>query len=81
MLSLLLLAILTISCARENFDAVIVETPDLIEYAPEVQQRALDELQALGPPCLPMEVTEGCSALRTLVNDYGRVRDQIRAAQ
>lgn len=82
---------LTTACQRESFDAVIVETPDLVEYAPEVQTRALEEMRALGwtkeagearvPPCPAAEVIAGCSALRTFVNDYKRTRDQIRAAQ
>lgn len=69
------------ACQVERSEVVIAAIPDLVEYAPEVQLRALEELQALGPPCLPVEVTEGCSALRTFVNDYKRTRDQIRAAQ
>ncbi len=68
------------ACGTGNSEVVISAIPDLVEYSPEVQQLAGEELQALGPPCLPMELTPGCSALRTLVNDYKHVRDEIRAA-
>jgi hypothetical protein len=75
------MTILTTSCQTTSFDAVIVETPDLVEYSPEVQAKALEELRALGPACPANEVFEGCSALRRFVKDYSRTRDQIRAAK
>jgi len=79
------------ACQVDRSEVVIAAIPDLVEYAPEVQAKALEEMQALGwtkdagearvPPCPAAEVIVGCSALRTFVNDYKHTRDQIRAAQ
>ena len=59
----------------------VVATPDLYQYAPEIQQRAANELTDLGPPCPRTTFVAGCSAVKTMVMDYGKVRDQIRAAK
>ena len=79
-LSVLIVMMSLTACQRET-SSLIVVTPEIVEYAPEVQQRALEELNELGHPCLPNEVTPDCSALRTFINDYKHLRDKIRAAQ
>lgn len=75
--SVLALTTLLSACATGTPDTIIV-SPGLIQYAPEVQERAADELERLGPACPPVEVTEDCSAVKTLVNDYIWTRDKIR---
>lgn len=57
-----------------------VDVP-LIDYTTEFQSRAADELQQLPPACLLDRPDEGCSALRRLIDDYGRLRSDIRAIQ
>jgi hypothetical protein len=54
-------------------------TPDLYTYSPAFQDRAAKELTG-SPPCDRLVLTSDCSAVNRLVQDYGRVRDQIRAA-
>lgn len=72
---LVLLTFLT-ACEITTFN---VYTPDIAEYSPEVQEQAANELDALGPPCAPDVVYEGCSAVKRLVVDYKFMRDQTRA--
>jgi hypothetical protein len=55
-------------------------TPDLYTYSPAFQDRAAKELTG-SPPCDRLVLTSDCSAVNRLVQDYGRVRDQIRAVQ
>lgn len=64
----------------EKGEAVIV-TPPLVDYTSEIQTRAADEFEKLGPPCARDTVTENCSALARFVMDYGTLRDKIRAAK
>lgn len=78
--SALAATMLLTACAKESSDRVIVVTPDVVDYAPDVQALAMEEYSRLGPPCLRNEVFEGCSALKTFVNDYKLMRDQARAA-
>ena len=59
----------------------IVIAPDLVEYKPAVQDRAANELDRLGKPCPADTVIADCSAVSRFVIDYGRMRDQVRAAK
>lgn len=59
----------------------IVVAPDVVEYKPAVQDRAANELDRLGKPCPADTVIADCSAVSRFVLDYGRMRDQIRAAK
>jgi len=59
----------------------IVVAPDLVEYNPEVQDRAAAELDRLGKPCPANVVKLDCSAVSRFVIDYGHMREQIRAAK
>ena len=68
---------LTTACQTAPSRTVV--TPPLIEYSDEQQAQALQERAVLGPTCPPGEVVEGCSMLRTMVNDYKFTRDRIRA--
>lgn len=77
LLIVLALTMLTTACQTTSSNVAI---PPLIEYSPEQQQQALKERKLLGPPCPPKEVVDGCSMLRTFVNDYKWMRDKIRAA-
>jgi hypothetical protein len=56
-----------------------VVAPEVIGYSRDVKALAADELDALGPPCLRVEVAPGCSAVKTMIMDYKLTRDQIRA--
>ena len=64
----------------EKGEAVIV-TPPIVDYTSEIQVRAADEFERLGPPCARDTVTENCSAVARFVMDYGTLRDKIRAAK
>lgn len=64
----------------EKGEAVIV-TPPIVDYTSEIQVRAADEFERLGPPCARDTVTENCSAIARFVMDYGTLRDKIRAAK
>lgn len=64
----------------EKGEAVIV-TPPIVDYTAEIQTRAADEFERLGPPCARDTVTENCSAIARFVMDYGTLRDKIRAAK
>ena len=64
----------------EKGEAVIV-TPPIVDYTSEIQTRAADEFEKLGPPCARDTVTENCSAVARFIMDYGTLRDKIRAAQ
>lgn len=59
----------------------IVIAPDLVDYTAAVQGRAADELERLGKPCPADTVIADCSAVARFVIDYGRMRDQVRAAR
>jgi hypothetical protein len=64
----------------EKGEAVIV-TPPIVDYTAEIQTRAADEFERLGPPCARDIVTENCSAVARFVMDYGTLREKIRAAK
>ncbi len=55
----------------------IIVAPDLVQYTPDVQDRAADELSNL-KPCSSDVVFANCSAVARMVIDYGRMREQIR---
>ena len=59
----------------------IVVAPDIVDYTAVVQARAADELDRLGKPCPADIVIADCSAVSRFVLDYGRMRDQVRAAR
>ncbi len=59
----------------------IVVAPDVVNYTAAVQDRAADELDRLGKPCPADTVIADCSAVARFVLDYGRMRDQVRAAR
>jgi hypothetical protein len=64
----------------EKGEAVIV-TPPLVDYTSEIQDRAADEFEKLGPPCARDTVTANCSAAARFIMDYGTLRDKIRASK
>ena len=66
--------------AKEKSEPIIV-APDVVDYSASVQDRAADELDVLGEPCPTDAVLADCSALARFVVDYGRRRDQVRAAK
>ena len=66
--------------AKEQSEPIIV-APDVVDYSASVQDRAADELERLGEPCPADAVLADCSALARFVVDYGRMRDQVRAAK
>ena len=59
----------------------IVFAPDLVDSTAAVQARAADELDRLGKLCPADIVIADCSAVSRFVLDYGRMRDQVRAAR
>ena len=79
--TLCLIAVATIPLTACGTTSSSIVLPPLESYAAEVQNRAADELEGLGPPCPRTEVTPGCSAVKALVNDYKTMRDRVRAAQ
>ncbi len=76
---LLLSAIPLTACGAGNSSGLVA--PPVLDYSPEVQAHAADELAALGPPCPRDAVFGGCSAVKRLVLDYGWLRDQVRAIE
>ncbi len=81
-LSILTASLLLTACATKPSELEvrrIVVAPELVVYGASVQDRALEEFEALGPPCPKVEATPGCSAIKTMIMDYKRTRDQIRA--
>jgi hypothetical protein len=90
MLSLLAMLTVMSGCAGELSKSVALPPargcraqPDLITYSAEFQAKALEEKNLLqARPCAPLDnAPAGCSALRTMVSDYGTVRDQIRSVR
>ncbi len=76
---LLLSAISVTACGAGNSSGLIA--PPVLDYSPEVQAHAADELEALGPACPRDAVFGGCSAVKRLVLDYGWLREQVRAIE
>lgn len=76
---MVLLAWLT-ACAGASSSPVVI-APEVVQYAPEVQALAADELDSLPPPCPADAVVPGCSAVKRLIIDYKYMRDQARALQ
>lgn len=80
-LFLLLIATpLASGCAGATFEPATVVLPEVKAYSPEVQARAADELETLGPPCPRDVVIAECSALHRFTLDYLEIRDEARNA-
>lgn len=78
-LMLCLLAIVVTACQMEPSRVQYIRvTPTLYSYTKDFQARANADLGSL-PACPRNVVKAGCSAARTLVDDYGVNRNQIRA--
>ena len=67
------------ACGMVNSSSAV--SPDLVDYSPAFQLKALEERRALPQvaPCHPVEPSKDCSALKQMVNDYATLRRQIRA--
>jgi hypothetical protein len=61
----------------------VVIGPELVQYSEKVQARAADELEAIEePPCARTQTEgdlSGCSALKVMIPDYARMREDVRA--
>jgi hypothetical protein len=72
-----------IGCAKDGSKPPLTIAPELRQYSPEFQQRAAQELQAIGhPPCQRQQQQgdlSGCSAIRVMIPDYLELRDDVRA--
>ncbi len=67
--ALVLLTMLTSACATASSDVVC---PQLIEYSPEIQRQAADELKTLPPT----------GVIRSrFMPDYGTMRGEVRACR
>lgn len=62
------------ACAGANSDIVL---PAVTNYGADVQMRAADEFEQLGPPCPKDIVIADCSAVKRMILDYLWLRDQI----
>jgi hypothetical protein len=51
----------------------------LVEYSPEFQARAAEELRDLPPACPSNSSGQDCSEVRRLVSDYGTLREVVRS--
>jgi len=71
------IALLASACASVPSESVVV--PAIPDYAAEVQALAAEELQRLGPPCPRDRLKPGCSAVRLMMDDYGDLRERLRA--
>ena len=73
----LLTAIPLAACARaiSDGDAALV-----VGYAPDFQAAAAAEYEGMAVSCQPNDATTppGCAAIKTMVNDYLMLRDQLR---
>lgn len=68
------------ACAGATSSGSIAR-PLLVDYPLAFQVRAAEELKRLGPGC-PLHVQEeevGCSAIATMIEDYGELRARVRA--
>lgn len=68
------------ACAGATSSGPIARPP-LVDYPLAFQVRAAEELERLGPGC-PLHVQEeeaGCSAIATMIEDYGELRARVRA--
>lgn len=70
--------LLVSGCATGTSNLV---TPKIQPYASDVQALAAKELGGLGPSCPRTHIEIGCSAIRTMMDDYGNLRAQIRKIQ
>lgn len=77
---MMLTAVLSSGCQSIGSDAAppVRVAPEIPSYSPAFQARALDELRALPPACASSDPHPDCSALRVFVEDYGRLRAQLR---
>lgn len=53
----------------------------LVEYSPEFQSEAAGELRSMQPACPINRPGPECSEIHTMVDDYGRLRAELRAIQ
>lgn len=71
-------ALFSTACAGpgSDGDALLV-----VGYAPEFQAAAAAEYEALPPSCQAndADTPPGCSALKSMINDYLHLRRQLRA--
>jgi hypothetical protein len=74
------LALLLSACGNTLSSPVLV-APSLPTYTPEVQERAIEELEELGPACPRNRAVPGCSALKLFTDDYGDLRAKLRAME
>jgi len=80
---LLTLAGLSTSCTKGSSDAPapVVATPDVVIYSDGFQAQLAIEVEAeQRVPCPADVMVPDCSAWKRTVIDYGRMRDQARAA-
>lgn len=71
--------ILSAGCAQDGIKPLVL--PHLATYSDEFQDQAADELSELPLPCARDVVSEGCSAIHRLVDDYGVLREKIRQSR
>jgi hypothetical protein len=76
-LSLLILSLSVTACAKAPSSGFVL--PPVGPYSAEVQTKAADELDAMGPPCPHDVVITGCSAVHRMIIDYKDMRDRTRA--
>lgn len=83
MFHLLASATLLTSCgATVSSPPPVVITPDVVPYSQEFQAQLADELEAEHrPTCPPDILVPNCVAWVRAVADYGRMREQARAAK
>lgn len=82
MLSLLGLAILLASCTTGNSRPAPTNVqPPLVPYSDPFQVQLAIEYEAdARPPCPRQILVPNCSAAKAAIDDYGLLRDQVRAA-
>ena len=82
--AIILILILSSCSSLPGSQTIVVEEQidiPLVEYTTEFQSRAAQELRDLPPGCTLDRPDNECSAIRTLVDNYGRLRSDIRAIQ
>lgn len=83
-IALLTSSALLSACDRGSSDpGPVVIAPEVVQYSDKVQARAADELEAIEePPCARTQTEgdlSGCSALKVMIPDYAKMRDDARA--
>lgn len=79
--ALLAATTLLTACVGAGSSAPVSALPTEVVYSRTFQDRAAAEREAMAPRCDRIEPADDCSAAARLIDDYGDLRRQLRAAR